>query len=99
VARDPHEATEARRQAVFHASRAGATTAQLIQMYDQTTDTDVGQQLLWVLSTARDAAGIEKVIEVARHGRNAELRKQAVFWLSRSKDPRASKYLLEIIER
>jgi HEAT repeat protein len=99
VARDPREESEARRQAVFHASRAGASTAQLIQLYDQNTDTEVGQQLLWVLSTAKDAAGIEKVLDVARNGRNAELRKQAVFWLSRSKDPRALKYLLEIIER
>ncbi len=99
VARDTKENEETRKQAVFNANRAGASAAQLIQLYDQTSGTDVRQHLLWVLSSSKDPAGMDKLIEVARNDRDPALRKQAIFWLSRSKDPRAAKFLMEIIER
>lgn len=99
VARDTHESEETRKQAIFNASRAGATAAQLIQVYDQTSGTEVRQHVLWVLSNSKDPAGTDKLIDVARSDREPALRKQAIFWLSRSKDARAAKFLLEIIER
>jgi hypothetical protein len=99
VARDTKESDDTRKQAVFNASRAGATTPQLIQMYDQLSGSEVRQHVLWVLSNSKDPAGMEKLIDVARTDRDPALRKQAIFWLSRSKDPRAAKFLMEIIER
>ncbi|MBC7843210.1 MAG: HEAT repeat domain-containing protein [Gemmatimonadaceae bacterium] len=99
VARDTRESDETRKQAVFNASRSGATAAQLIQIYDQISGTEVREHVLWVLSNSKDPAGTDKLIDVARSDREPALRKQAIFWLSRSKDARAAKFLLEIIER
>ncbi len=36
-------------------------------------------------------------MEVARTNRNAEVRKQAMFWLGQSKDPRAVKFFEDIL--
>jgi hypothetical protein len=38
-------------------------------------------------------------MEVARTNRNPEVRKQAMFWLGESKDPRAVKFFEEILNR
>ena len=38
-----------------------------------------------------------KLIEVARTNRNPEVRKQAMFWLGQSKDPRAVEFFEQIL--
>jgi hypothetical protein len=42
--------------------------------------------------------GIPKLIEVARSNKNAAVRKQAMFWLGQSKDPRALGFFEEILK-
>jgi hypothetical protein len=39
------------------------------------------------------------LIQVARNNRNAAVRKQAMFWLGQSQDPRAVKFFEEILLR
>ena len=42
---------------------------------------------------------MDKLIDIAKHEPNAELRKKAVFWLGQSHDPRARQALLDIINQ
>ena len=39
------------------------------------------------------------MIRVAKTNRNPEVRKQAIFWLGQSKDPRALEFIERILER
>ena len=41
--------------------------------------------------------GVPKLMEVARTNRNPEVRKQAMFWLGQTKDPRAVKFFEDIL--
>ena len=43
--------------------------------------------------------GVPLLIEVARTNRNPEVRKQAIFWLGQSKDPRALDFIEKILTK
>jgi len=43
--------------------------------------------------------GVPMLIQVARTNRNPEVRKQAMFWLGQSKDPRAVKFFEDILTK
>jgi hypothetical protein len=56
------------------------------------------QELLFPLS--RSAEGIAVLLDLARRkGSDAKLREKAMFWLARSEDPRAAKFVEEILSR
>jgi HEAT repeat protein len=43
--------------------------------------------------------GVPLLIQVARTNRNVDVRKQAMFWLGESKDPRAVSFFEEILTK
>jgi hypothetical protein len=43
--------------------------------------------------------GVPKLIEVAKTNRNPEVRKQAMFWLGQSNDPRALDFFEQVLSR
>jgi HEAT repeat protein len=53
--------------------------------------------VVFVLSQRDDEAAVGQLIEIAKTADDAEVRKQAVFWLSQSDDPRATDYLEELL--
>jgi hypothetical protein len=67
-------------------------------MYEETTDREMREQLIFVYSQRRrDTAAMDKLIDIARNETDRELRNKAIFWLGQSKDPRAIRVLEEII--
>jgi hypothetical protein len=40
---------------------------------------------------------VPKLIDIARNNRNPEVRKQAIFWLGQSNDPRATQFFEDIL--
>ncbi|MBL0940043.1 MAG: HEAT repeat domain-containing protein [Gemmatimonadaceae bacterium] len=69
------------------------------QIYDKAVDMDLRRTALSTLASSRNGAGIDKLLDVARNEKNLELRKNAVSYLTRTKDPRAVQLLQEIIDR
>jgi HEAT repeat protein len=57
------------------------------------------EQLIFVYSQRHETEAVDKLIDIAKHDPNAELRKKAVFWLGQSHDPRARQALLDIINQ
>ena len=96
---DQGQGVELRKKAIFWASQSGADIGDLVRLYDRTTDHDIREQLIFVYSQRRDAAAMDKMIDIARHEMDRELRNKAVFWLGQSHDPRAAQALLEIINQ
>ncbi|MFA6165166.1 MAG: HEAT repeat domain-containing protein [Gemmatimonadaceae bacterium] len=91
-----------RKQALFWASQQGmVSTAQLASIYDKNTDSEMREQVVFVLAQRgnKDGSAVDKLLEIAKTEKNADLRKRAIFWLGQSKDPRAAKLLQELIER
>ncbi len=62
-------------------------------------ETDVKRQAVFALSQMPAEEGVPRLIAVARTNRNREVRKQAVFWLGQSRDPRALQFFEEVLSR
>ena len=54
---------------------------------------------MFALSQMPKEESVPRLIEVARTNRNPEVRKQAMFWLGQSDDPRALKFFEEILKK
>ncbi|MBA4072970.1 MAG: hypothetical protein C0497_14195 [Gemmatimonas sp.] len=101
-AANPKLSIDLRKQALFWASQQGmVSTAQLASIYDKNTDSEMREQVIFVLAQRgnKDGSAVDKLLEIAKTEKNADLRKRAIFWLGQSKDPRAAKLLQELIER
>ena len=99
LAVNSREDVDLRKKALFWAGQTGANIGDLTALYDRTSDKDIKEQLIFVYSQRHESAALDKMIDIARHEQDKELRKKAVFWLGQSRDPRAAQVLLEIINQ
>jgi HEAT repeat protein len=60
-------------------------------------DTDVKKRAVFALSQLPKDEGIPLLINVAKTNQNPAVRKQAMFWLGQSKDPRALQFFAEVL--
>ena len=54
---------------------------------------------MFALSQLPKDEGVPLLIKVARTNTNLEVRKQAMFWLGQSKDPRAIDFFSEVLRK
>jgi hypothetical protein len=66
---------------------------------DQDPETEVKKKAVFALTQMRNGDGVPILIEIARNNSNAAVRKQAMSWLGRSKDPRAIKFFEEVLSK
>ena len=102
LARDEERPRETRKQAVFWLGQAAgdAASAGLDSLsQDSSVDREVQKQVVFALSQRPRDEGIPILIRVARTHRDPEVRKQAVFWLGQSNDPRAIALFEELLTK
>jgi HEAT repeat protein len=101
IALDPKESIDTRKQALFWAGQnGGASTESFASLYDKMTDSEMKEQLIFVLSQrGRDGKALEKLMDIAKTDKDKEMRTKAIFWLGQSKDPRAVKFLEDLITK
>lgn len=99
LAQNQKESMDTRRTAVWALQGSGVTGAQLTGIYDRNADIEMRRMLIGVMLGLKDNSGIDKLLDIARNEKNIELRKTALTYLSRSKDPRVAQLLQEIIDR
>ncbi len=95
-----HDASaKVRSQALFWlAQKAGQKAVGAISAaIEQDPETEVKRRAVFALSLLPKDEGVPKLIEVARTNRNPIVRKQALFWLGQSNDPRALRFVEEIL--
>src|SRR6266850_1388401 len=66
---------------------------------DNDPDTDVKKKAVFALSQLPKDEGVPKLIEVAQTNRNPAVRKQAMFWLGQSNDPRALAFFEKVLSQ
>jgi HEAT repeat protein len=54
---------------------------------------------VFALSQLPKNEGVPKLMEVARTNKNPEVRRQAMFWLGQSRDPRAIEFFEQILQK
>lgn len=99
LVRDEKATPEARRRALQHLTRAGATTPSLLALYDPITDNQMREALIGVYSRLGDKAATDKLIWIARNEQNPALKRRAISALSRKNDPTIRQALQDIVER
>ena len=102
LARNDERPRETRKQAVFWLGQAAgeAATAGLDSLSnDATVDREVQKQVVFALSQRPKDEGIPILIRVARTHRDPEVRRDAVFWLGQSNDPRAVALFEELLTK
>ena len=70
----------------------------ITERIEQDPDTEVKKRAVFALSQMPKDEGVPLLITVARTNANPAVRKQAMFWLGQSKDPRAVEFFAEILK-
>lgn len=99
VARDDAEAAPQRRRALEAASRAGAPVADLVRLYDATSDVALKESLVSLYGRSGDRAALDKLIAIVTGETNVNVRRRAISALASSDDPRARAALKDIVTR
>ena len=76
---------------------AGTETASRLSRLED-PETEVKRRAVFALSQLPKGEGVPLLIDVARKNSNPAVRKQAIFWLGQSKDPRAIEFFAEILK-
>jgi hypothetical protein len=97
LVRDDNVSVASRKQALFWLGQGDAPTSALIALDGVVRSTDLREQFVFVLSQRRDDAALDKLIDVARHDPDHEIRKRAMFWLGQSRSPKAIKFFRDIL--
>jgi hypothetical protein len=95
-----NDQTAVRGEAIFWlGQKAGRAAANAItERIEQDPDTDVKKRAVFALSQLPKDEGVPLLINVARTHSNPAVRKQAMFWLGQSRDPRAIDFFAEILK-
>lgn len=89
---------QSREQALFWIGQSDAPTPNLVALYSELTPLSLREHYTFVLSQRRDDdQALDKLIDVARHDRDADVRKQAMFWLGQSHSPKATKFFRDVL--
>ena len=89
---------EVRGAALFWvAQRAGDKAAGTIVQALEDPETEIRKKAVFALSQLPKDEGVPRLIEVARTHRDAAVRRQAMFWLGQSRDPRALAFFEQIL--
>jgi hypothetical protein len=98
IARERGLRREVRSRAAFWLGQAASAKAlrALKAITEEDDDADVQRQALFALAQS-DTGGVEAVIAVARGHGSPRLRRDAIFWLGQSEDPRALDALVAIL--
>jgi hypothetical protein len=99
IARDDDIERGARTQAVFWIGQAaGEKAAEGLRevVGESKLDREVRMSAVFALSQHREG-GVPALIDIAKTSKDAEVRKQAIFWLGQSKDKRALDYFEKVL--
>jgi hypothetical protein len=100
LARDGATSTIKGNALFWLAQRAGQKAVGTITAaIENDPDTKVKEKAVFALSQLPKDEGVPLLIQQARTNKNPVVRKQAMFWLGQSKDPRALKFFQEILSR
>jgi HEAT repeat protein len=99
LARDANQPANMRRRMIQHAYRGGATVAEIIKLYDETTDPQLKDALMSVLVESGEKQATDKLMLIAQKDESSSMRRKAVSVLSRSSDERVKKFLSELVDR
>ena len=102
VARNTNASRETRKQAVFWLGQAAgdAVTASLDSMVaDDSGDREVREAAVFAISQRPKDEGVPVLLRIAQNDRDPKIRRNAMFWLGQSEDPRAIAFFESVLAK
>jgi HEAT repeat protein len=99
VVRNTNEVVDVRTMALRYAGRSTIAINDLVGMYDGASDRPLREALINLYAQRPEPASTDKLLEIARKGTDPDMRRRAIYALSRKNDPRTKQLLLEIIDK
>jgi len=99
VVRNESETMRLRTQALSRMRTARFPVEDLARLYDGLSDRELRSTVISLLGSREEDAATDKLFEIARSGTDPQTRRQAITALSRKKDARTTRLLLELVER
>lgn len=99
VAGDEAQPVGLRRRAARGAARAGATTPELVRLYDAATSREFKRVLVDLYVQIGDEAAVDKLLVIARGEPDRDVRRRTISRLARVDDPRVKEALRELVEQ
>jgi HEAT repeat protein len=102
LARRKDAPEESRKQAIFWLGQAAGdrATAGLTELADAADDDkEIRESAVFALSQLSDGGGVPALIKLARSSKHGDVRRNALFWLGQSEDPRALDLFEELLTR
>ena len=99
-ARDTRESLRMRKSALFWAGQRELTpTKDLVAFYRGTTEPELREHALFVLSQRDDEPAFNELMRIARDDSDKRMRARALFWLGQKDDPRVAKLIGDRVSR
>jgi HEAT repeat protein len=70
----------------------------ITEAIEKDPETEVKKRAVFALSQLPKSEGVPLLIDVAKKNSNPVVRKQAIFWLGQSRDPRAIEFFAQILK-
>jgi len=99
LVKNTSESSQLRSAALQRLSRSDVPIADLGRMYDAADSRSMREQLISALASRKEPEATDKLIDIAKNSTDLEMRRLAINYLSRKNDPRATKLLMELIEK
>lgn len=102
LARRKDAPEESRKQAIFWLGQAAGdrATAGLTELADADDDQkEIRESAVFALSQLSEGGGVTSLIKLARSSKHGDVRRNALFWLGQSNDPRALDLFEELLVR
>jgi HEAT repeat protein len=96
LAKNEDESVDVRQNALRFVART-ADIASLNKFYDGVSARPLREEIINALGDRREPEATDKLIEIARSGTDPQVRRSAINTLTRKKDPRTTKLLLDLI--
>jgi HEAT repeat protein/Skp family chaperone for outer membrane proteins len=99
IVRNTSESSQIRSAALQRLSRSDMPISDIGRLYDAADSRSMREQLMSALASRKEPEATDKLIEIARTSTDLDMRRMAINYLSRKNDPRATKLLMELIEK
>ncbi len=89
-----------RKEAIFWlGQKASLKAVETLKNLTDDEDADIEKSAFFALTQASGNEGVAEVAKIARSHKNPSVRKQAIYWLGQSDDPRAVDALIDILRK
>jgi hypothetical protein len=98
IALNERESVNMRTQALYLVGQNRVMPlSRLVELYGRMPDRSMKQQIMYAIARSTETDAIVRLMEIVRTERDEALRREGIYWIGQSSDPRRGQFLAELI--